>query len=127
MFSFDEASLKGKEVMDGVLKSYSEVAKGFQAIATEAADYSQKSFQNGIAQIEAVSSVKSPEAIFELQAAYAREVYESAVSGFTRFGELYADLAKTAYKPFESPISVSTPFAASPAEAPVAAEAVNAA
>ncbi len=33
MFNFDEANKKGKEAMDTALKSYSDVTKGFQAIA----------------------------------------------------------------------------------------------
>lgn len=105
MFNFDEASKKGKETMDGMLKSYAEISKGFQAIATEAAEYSRKSYQDGFAHVEALASVKSPEAIFELQAAYMRASYETAVAEMTRMSELYADLGKLAYKPFETVVA----------------------
>ena len=42
MFNISDANTKGKEAMDAMLKNYSEVTKGFQAIATEATDYSKK-------------------------------------------------------------------------------------
>lgn len=111
MFNFDEATIKGKEVMDGMLKSYSEVTKGFQAIAAEAADYSRKSYEHGIAHVEALSSVKSPEVLFEIQTTYMRSAYESAVAEMTKIGSLYVDLGKVAYKPFEAPIAKSAPVA----------------
>ena len=82
MFNIDDASKKSKEAMDTMLKNYSEVTKGFQAIAAEATDYSKKSFQ------DLTSFIKSS--------------YESFVAEATKMGEMYADLAKIAYKPYES-------------------------
>lgn len=119
MFSFDEASNKGKEVMDGMLKSYAEMSKGFQAIAAEAADYSRKSYEQSVAHVEALSSVKSPEAMVELQATYVRSSYEAAVAGMARIGEIYVDLGKLAYKPFET--TVQSEKAAATKTAPAAA------
>lgn len=108
MFNFDEANKKGKEAIDTALKSYSEVSKGFQAIATETAEYSKKSFQDGVAHLETLAGVKSFEAAFELQSNFAKSSYESFVAEATKLGELYADLAKTAYKPFEAPVAAAT-------------------
>jgi len=45
MFNFDDANRKSKETVDSVLKSYSDTAKGFQAIASEAAEYSRSPFR----------------------------------------------------------------------------------
>ncbi len=117
MFNFEEASQKGKEVMEGVLKSYADVTKGFQVIAEEAAEFSKKSFEEGVAHIEAITSVKSPEAAFELQTSFLRASYERTVSEMSRIGELYVDLAKTAYKPFEAPVAKAAAPAAKPAKA----------
>lgn len=108
MFNFDEANIKGKEAMDAVLKSYSSLAKGMQAIATESADYSKKSFEDGIAQFEKLSSAKSFETAFELQTAYLKKAYESYIAEATKIGEMYSDLAKDAYKPYEAPVAKAT-------------------
>jgi hypothetical protein len=108
MFNFDEANKTGKEAMDTILKSYSSVAKGMQAIATEAADYSKKSFEEGVAHFEKLSTVKSFEAAFELQTSFLKKSYESYIAEATKIGEMYSDLAKTAYKPYEAPVAKAT-------------------
>ena len=108
MFNFDDANKKGKEAVDTFVKSYTSVAQGWQAIATEAADYSKKSFENGIAHFEKLSGVKSVEAAVELQTAFVKSSYEGFVAEATKLGEMYADLAKGAYKTYEAPVAKAT-------------------
>lgn len=114
MFNFDEANKKGKEAMDTALKSYSEVAKGFQAIAAEATEYSKKSFQDGVTHFETLAGAKSFETAFELQSNFVKSSYDRFVAEATKLGEMYADLAKTVYKPYEAPIAKVTGKVASP-------------
>ncbi|PZM11241.1 phasin family protein [Rhizobium tubonense] len=113
MFNFDDASKKSKEAIDTALKGYSDVAKGFQAIATETTEYSKKSFQDGVTHIEALAGVKSIETAIELQTNFVKSYYESFVSEATKLSEMYADLAKTVYKPYEAPVAKATGKAAS--------------
>ncbi|HVK92200.1 MAG TPA: phasin family protein [Mycoplana sp.] len=117
MFNFEEANKKGRDTMDTVLKSYSSLAKGMQAITAEAADYSKKSFEDGIAHFERLTSVRSLEAAFELQTSYVKNAYESYVAEATKIGEMYSDLAKDAYKSYEAPAART----AAPAKAAAAA------
>jgi hypothetical protein len=105
MFNIDEASKKSKEALETMTKNYSEITKGFQSIATEATDYSKKSFQDMTSYVEALVAVKSPEAAFELQTTFFKSSYESFVAEATKIGEMYAELAKTLYKPYEAPFS----------------------
>lgn len=105
MFNYEDVSKKSKEAMDTMLKGYADAAKSFQAIATEASEFSKKSFRDGIAHVEALTSVKSPETALELQATFLKSSYESYVAEMTKLGEMYADLAKSAYKPFEAPVA----------------------
>ena len=107
MFNFDEANRKSKEAVDTALRTYSDTARGFQAIAAEAADYSKKSFQDAVTHFETLAGAKSFEAVFELQTSYVKSSYESFVSEATKLGEMYADLAKSAYKPYEAPIAAA--------------------
>lgn len=102
MFNFDEASQKSKEAVDTMLKNYSAVTKGFQAIATEAADFSKKSFEESVAHVEKLAGVKSVEAAVELQTSYVKSYFEKLVAEATKMGEMYADVAKTAYAPYEN-------------------------
>jgi phasin family protein len=100
--NFDDFQKLGKENMDVAMKQFGTVSKGWQAIATEFADYSKKSFEEGSATLEKLIGAKSLEKAIEVQSDYAKSSYESFVAEATKLGELYADLAKETYKPFES-------------------------
>ena len=105
--SFENASKFNKEFIDTGLKSFASVSKSAQAIAVEATDYTKKSFEAGAAALEKVLSAGSVEKALEIQADYAKRSYEGFVAEATKLGELYADLAKEAYLPFESALAKS--------------------
>jgi hypothetical protein len=75
-------------------------AKNTQAITAEMADYSKKSFENSAAAFEKLIGAKSLERVMEVQTAYLRSSYEELAAVTTKIGELYADLAREAYKSF---------------------------
>ncbi|MBN9072823.1 MAG: phasin family protein [Rhizobiales bacterium] len=100
--SFDDVSKYSKEFIDSGLKSFASVSKGAQALAAETTDYSKKSFEAGSQAFEKLLSAKSVDKAIEVQTQYAKEAYESFVAGATRLGEIYADMAKEAYKPYEA-------------------------
>jgi len=99
--NLDDVQKVGKENMDVAMKSFGAVSKGFQAIATEVADYSKKSFEDSTAAMEKLMGAKTLETAVEVQSDYVRSAYEGFVAQATKIGELYADLAKESYKPFE--------------------------
>jgi hypothetical protein len=100
--NFDDVQKYGKDNMDATMKAWGHVSKSVQAIAAEAADYSKKSFEEGSAAMEKLLGAKSLDKAMEIQSAYAKSAYESFVAQATKIGELYADLAKETYKPFEN-------------------------
>src|SRR5262252_1094872 len=102
MKSFDDMQKLSKDNMDLAMKSFGAVSKGFQAIAVEVADYSKKSFEEGSATLEKLLGAKTLEKAIEIQTAYAKSAYEGFVAQATKLGELYAELAKESYKPFET-------------------------
>jgi hypothetical protein len=97
----DELQQLGKDNMDATLKSFGSLSKGWQAIAAELADYTKKVFEQNTSAAEKLIGAKSLEKAFEVQSDYVRTAYEGFVAEATKLGELYADLAKDAYKPFE--------------------------
>ncbi len=102
MFNFEEANQKGKEAMDAMLKNYAGLTKSLQAIATETSDYTKKSFEEGVAHVEKLAGVKSVEEAVELQSEFVKSAFEKFVAQSTKMSEMYADLAKDAYKPYEA-------------------------
>ena len=105
MQSFEEAGAFGKDFMDTGLKSFASVSQNMQAIAVEATEYSKKAFEAGSAAAEKLVSAKSLDKAFEIQTDYAKQAYEGFVAQATRMGELYAEMARDAYKPFESTVA----------------------
>ena len=107
--NFEDFQKLGKDNMDTYMKQFGTVSKGWQAIATEIADYSKKSFEEGSAHLEKLFGVKSLEKAVELQSDYVKSAYEGFVAEATKMSELYSDLAKESYKPFEGMIAKVAP------------------
>ncbi len=99
--NIEEMQKLGKENVDLAMKSFGTVSKGFQAIAVEVADYSKKSFEDGTAAAEQLFGARTLDKAVEIQSAYFKSAYEGFVAEATKLGELYADLAKETYKPYE--------------------------
>ena len=102
MIQFDQMQKLGKDNTDAALKTFGLVSKGAQAIALESADFAKKSFEQGTATIEKLVGAKTLDKAIEIQADYVRSAYEGVVAQATKMGELYASLAKDAFKPFET-------------------------
>ena len=100
--NFEDLQQVGKDNVEIAMKSFDALTKGSQAIAVEVADYSKKAFETGTAALEKLFGVKSFDKAIELQTDYAKSAYEGFVAEATKLGELYADLAKETYKPYET-------------------------
>jgi hypothetical protein len=101
MFSFDDA---GKQTVDAMLKNYADMAKGFQQIAAQTNDYSRKSFSDMATFFETLATTRSVEGAVELQANYMKTACDDFLAQAARMGDIYSDLAKSAYQPFEAAI-----------------------
>ncbi len=91
-----------KDNMDTAMRSFGTVSRNFQGMAMDTADYTKKSFEDGAAAFEKMLAAKSFDKALEVQTDYARSAYEGFVAHATKLGEYYVDMAKDAYKPFES-------------------------
>ena len=91
----------GKDSMDTAMTCWGAWTKGTQAIAVEMVDFSKKSVEGSAAAWEKLIGAKSLEKAIEVQSEYLKSSYEDFVAEASKLGELYVDLAKEAYKPFE--------------------------
>jgi len=105
--SFEDLQQVSKDNVDMTLKSIGALTKGSQAIAVEVADYSKKTFEDSTAALEKLFGVKSFDKAIEVQTEFAKTAYEGFVAKASKLGELYADLAKETYKPFETMLAKS--------------------
>ena len=100
--NFDQAQKLGKDNVEATLRSFGVASKGFQAVAAEVTNYSKKSFEDGTAAVERLKAI-------EVQSEYVKTAYEGLVAQVSKLGELYADIAKETYKPFEGYLAKVTP------------------
>src|SRR6476619_8137340 len=107
--NFEDVQKLSKDNMDATMKSFGMLSKASQAIATEVADYSKKSFEDGTKVMEKLLGAKSIDKAMEIQTDYAKTAYEGFVAQATKISELSADLAKETYKPFEAFVAKATP------------------
>lgn len=109
MIKVEEFQQYGKAHYESAVASATTLQNGVQAIAGVAGDYTKKSFEDGNAFLEKLAGVKSLDKAIEIQSEYAKSSYEAFVAESQKIGELYADLAKQAYKPFEGFVAKMTP------------------
>src|SRR5215813_3554907 len=109
--NIDEFQQLGKDNMDATMKSFGAFTKSAQAIAVEMADYSKKSFEDGTKALEKLLGARSLEKAIEIQTEFAKTSYESFVAEATKLSELFADLAKESYKPYEGYFGKPMPVA----------------
>jgi phasin family protein len=109
MIKVEEFQQFGKEQFETAVASAGTFQRGFQAIATTVGDYTKKSFEDGNALVEKLSGVKSLDKAIEAQTEYAKSAHERFVAESQKVAELYGDLAKHAFKPFEGMVARMTP------------------
>ena len=97
----EEMQSFGKDKMDMAMNYFGTWSKGAQAFAAEVVEYSKKSAEGSSAAWEKLLGTKSLDKAMEVQSEYLKSSYEGFVAEATKLSEMYVDLFKDAYKPFE--------------------------
>ena len=105
MNAYEDASKFSKDAMDSALKSVSAMTKGFQQVASETSEFAKRAYEQQTEFMEKLFQVRSPDKAIALQSEYAKTAYQGWVSQATRIGEIYTDVAKETYKPFEQSLA----------------------
>ena len=111
MVKVEDIQNYGKEHLESVAASASNLQSGVQAIASAYGDYAKKSFEDTKSFVEKLSGVKSLDKALEAQTEFARSSYETFVAESQKIAGLYTDLAKQTFKPYEGLVSKFTPAA----------------
>jgi phasin family protein len=91
----------GKDNYDAMVRSYGELNKSFQAIASRWTDFSKRSFEDSTRAWEQMIGAKSIEQAFEIQTNYVKKAYDNWMAEMSKIGEMYSSAARDAYKPVE--------------------------
>ena len=109
MVKVEDIQSYGKEHLETVAASASNMQSGVQAIATAYGDYAKRSFEDTKSFVEKLSGVKSMDKAMEAQTEFARSAYETFVAESQKIAALYSDLAKQTFKPYEGMIAKFAP------------------
>ncbi|MCA6122684.1 phasin family protein [Bradyrhizobium sp. WSM 1704] len=113
MIKIEDIQNYGKEHLESVAASATNVQSGVQAIATAYGDYAKKSFEDTKSFVEKLSGVKSLDKALEAQSEFLRTSYETFVAESQKIAGLYGDCAKQAFKPYEGLVAKFAPATAS--------------
>ena len=75
--TFDEMQKTSNANVDATMHSFEGVTKATQAIATEIADYTKRSFESGTKTMENLLGAKSLDKVIEVQTESARAAYDN--------------------------------------------------
>jgi phasin family protein len=108
--STDEMPKLSGDGMATAFSSFGASTKSAQAIMVEVIDYAKKSFEGSAAAWERLLGAKTLDQAAEMQSEHLKSAFEDFVARTTKLGELYVDLAKETYRPFENVFAKASPI-----------------
>ena len=81
--------------------AFSEMNRGFQAIAAEVTDFSKKRFEDVVEAWDQLVRARTFGDIVEVQSRYAQKAYDAYTSEISKLGDIYLGTARNAAKPFD--------------------------
>jgi phasin family protein len=107
--TFEDFQKFGKQQFDAVAAAATTLTKGLQEIAAETTEFSKKTIAANTDVVEKLLGAKSLDSAIQIQTEFAKSTYEDFVAETTKIGELYARLAKEAFKPVETAYAAVQP------------------
>ena len=101
MKNFEDVQKLSQTNIDNTMKLFGDWSKSWQALAAEMTDYTKRSFEDGTQTFEKLSNARSFEQAVEIQSDFARRAYEEYMAQMSKIGNMYAEMAREAFKPVE--------------------------
>ena len=99
---FEDASQFGQENVEAMVASSKVIAKAAEEMNAEVVAFSKKSYEDSMAAMKELGSVKSVSDFFEMQTSLAKTSFEGFVAEATKLNEMYAAAAKDAFAPLNA-------------------------
>ena len=108
---YDEIMMRAEERMENALEA---LGNAFASVRTGRAnarvlDRIKVDYYGAMTPINQLAGVKTLDKAIEIQSDYVKTAFEGYVAQVTKIGELYAAIAKDAYKPFEGIVAKAVP------------------
>lgn len=89
----------GQENVEAFIESATTVAKGFEKLAQENAEYAKKQMEAGTEKMQSFASVKTPQEFFEAQSDFVRTAFETQIGQINKVSDMFVATARDAAQP----------------------------
>ncbi|SRR5579883_2490547 len=103
----------GKDQMEASTKVMAACSEAMRAMASEWTDYCKRASETSSEAMAKLSQARTPDALVDLNTKVMKQSCEDGVACATRMLELWGNVAREAYKPYEGAFSAATNFAQS--------------
>ena len=108
MKSLDEMSAMAKGNVEALIASTKAATAGLETIAHQVAEFSRKSFEDTTAAARALTTVKTPNELMQLQSDFAKAQFDAAVAEMSKLSETLVKLAGEVFEPVQNRIALAT-------------------
>ena len=105
--SLAELNAHGKKNLDAMVESAAVAQKGAEALSQQALGFAKSSWEEGVAASKELSTARSVQEFFELQAAWAKKSMERYVAELTKTNEIMTATVKDSIKPINERVTAS--------------------
>jgi len=105
---FEKLTELSQENVDAMLKSQEIATKAAEGFGSEVADFSKKSFEQGVAAAQDMASAKNMTELFEMQTTFTKSFFEDAIKQSTKMNEMFAATAKDMMAPLNARMSAAS-------------------
>ena len=107
MASMSELSVQAKKNLDAVVESAAAAQKGTEALTKQAAAYSRKSWEDGVAAAQQLTQARSVQEMIELQTSFTKSAIELYVAEMNKAAEVMTASVKDSFKPINERVTAS--------------------
>ena len=108
MKSIDEMTTMARGNVEALLASTKAATSGLESIAHQVADFSRKSFEETTAAARAMTTVKTPNELMQLQNDFAKTQFDAAISEMSKLSETLVKLAGEVFEPVQGRVALAT-------------------
>ena len=108
MKSLDEMTEVARGNVEALLASARVAAAGFETLAAHISEVSRKSFEATTTTARAMTSVKTPNELFQMQSDFAKAQFDSAVSEFSKLTEMMVKMSGEVMEPVQNRVAITT-------------------
>lgn len=96
---YDQLAGFSKDNVDAMIRSANAVAKGLEAINTEALTFSRRSMEDGIAAAKEAMTAKTVQEWFERQSDFTKTAFDTYMGQMTKMSDMFASTARDTIEP----------------------------